>query len=109
RNLVAIAALAARILAAALLECDDLGAALVLQHFARARSAADRGRAQHRLLAANQQDFAKLHDRTDLAGDLAYLEHIIRNDAVLPAGGFDDCGHRLIPSCSLPASERVPA
>jgi hypothetical protein len=46
-----------------------------------------------------------LHDRADIAGDLAYLEHIIRNDAVLPAAGFDDCEHRLNPSCSIPASE----
>jgi hypothetical protein len=25
----------------------------------------------------------------------------------LPAAGFDDCEHRLIPSCSIPASEQV--
>jgi hypothetical protein len=31
-----------------------------------------------------------------VGGDLAYLEHIIRNDAVLPAAGFDDCEHRFI-------------
>jgi hypothetical protein len=54
---------------------------------------------------ADQQNFAKLHDRPDIAGDLAYLEHIIRDDAVLPAAGFDDCEHRLIPSCSVPASD----
>jgi hypothetical protein len=24
----------------------------------------------------------------------------------LPAAGFDDCEHRLIPSCSIPASDR---
>src|SRR5215469_12298907 len=35
RELVAVAALAARILAAALLERDDLGTALVLKHFDR--------------------------------------------------------------------------
>jgi hypothetical protein len=23
----------------------------------------------------------------------------------LPAAGFDDCEHRLIPSCSIPASD----
>src|SRR5207244_11111565 len=107
--LVAIPGLAARVLAAALLERDDLGAALVLQHFGCDRSARDRGRAKHRLLAAEQENFAKLHDRTDIAGDLAYLEHIIRNDAVLPAAGFDDCEHRLIPSCSIPASDQVRA
>jgi hypothetical protein len=27
----------------------------------------------------------------------------------LPAAGFDDCEHRFIPSCSIPASERVRA
>ena len=58
-----------------------------------------------RRFTADQQHFAKLHDRPDIAGDLAYLEHIIRNDAVLPAAGFDDCEHRLIPSCSIPASD----
>src|SRR5262249_48934530 len=42
--------------------------------------------------------------RADEAFDLAYLEYIIRNDAVLPAAGFDDCEHRLIPSCSIPSS-----
>src|ERR1700733_1414002 len=105
RDLVAITALAARILAAALLERDDLRAALVLQHFGGNRSTGYRRNAQHRRFAANQENFAKLHDRTDIAGDLAYLEHIIRYDAVLPAAGFDDCEHRLIPSCSIPASD----
>src|SRR6185437_15002423 len=93
------------VLAAALLERDDLGTALVLQHLGGNRGACDRRRAQHRRLAAHQQNLAKLHDRPDIAGDLAYLEHIIRNDAVLPAAGFDDCEHRLIPSCSIPASD----
>jgi len=27
----------------------------------------------------------------------------------LPAAGFDDCEHRLIPSCSIPASDQVRA
>src|SRR6476646_3881727 len=105
REFVAIATLAARILAAALLERDHLGAALVVQHFRRNRGAGNRGHAQHRRITAEHQNFAKLHDRADFAFDLAYLEHIIRNDAVLPAAGFDDCEHRLIPSCSIPASE----
>ena len=43
------------------------------------------------------------HDH-QVAGDLANLEHIIRNDAVLPAAGLDDCEHRCFPSCSIPAS-----
>src|SRR3984957_7173924 len=85
RDLVAIAALAAGILAAALLERDDFGSALVLQHFARNGRTSHRRGAEHRRLAANQQNFAKLHDRADVAGDLAYLEALIRRDTVLPA------------------------
>src|SRR5205823_11146169 len=106
--LVAIAALAARILAAALPERDHLWAALVIQHFGRNGSACHRRRAQHRRVTADHQNFTKLHDRADIAGDLAYLEHIIRNDAVLPAAGFDDCEHRFFPSCSIPASDIFP-
>ena len=109
RDLVAIAALAARILAAALLERDHLRSALVLQHLRCHGSARHAGRAKHRRIAAKYQNFAKLHDRADEAFDLAYLEYIIRNDTVLPAAGFDDCEHRWIPSCSIPASERVRA
>jgi hypothetical protein len=26
----------------------------------------------------------------------------------LPAAGFDDCEHRFIPSCSIPASNKSP-
>ena len=77
----------------------------MIQHFGRNGSACHRRRAQHRRVTADHQNFTKLHDRADIAGDLAYLEHIIRNDAVLPAAGFDDCEHRFIPSCSIPASE----
>src|SRR5262249_2664613 len=105
---VAVAALAARILAAALLESDDLRSALVVQHFGCNRGARHRGRAQHRRVAAHHQNFAKPHDRADVAGDLAYLEYIIRNHTELPAAGFDDCEHRLIPSCSIPSSSIRP-
>src|SRR4029453_10099025 len=95
-------------LAAALLEGDDLRSALVVEHFRRDRGAGHRGRAQHRRVTADHQNFAKLHDRADVTADLAYLEYIIRNDAVLPAAGFDDCEHRLIPSCSIPSSRLRP-
>src|SRR3954471_6587436 len=103
-DLVAIAALAARVLAAALLESDDLGTALVVEHLDRNGRACDRGQTQDRRVAADQQNFIELHDRADFAFDLAYFQDIIRNDAVLPAAGFDDCEHRCFPSCSIPAS-----
>src|SRR5438128_4264690 len=93
-------------LAPALLERDYLRAALVLQHFGRDRGAGHRRRAQHRRVASDQKHLAQLDDGADIAGDLAYLKHIIRNDAVLPAAGFDDCEHRFNPSCSIPASDR---
>src|SRR5206468_4467665 len=98
-----------RILAAALLEGDDLRSALVVEHFGCDGSARHRRRAQHRRVTADHQNFAKLHDRADEAFDLAYLEYIIRNDAVLPAAGFDDCEHRFFPSCSIPASDIFPS
>src|ERR1700756_2860037 len=104
RDLVAITALAARVLAAALLERDHLRTPLVLQYFGRNGSTCHGGRSQRRRVTAEHEHFTQLHDRADVAGDLANLEHIIRNDAVLPAAGFDDCEHRLIPSCSFPAS-----
>src|SRR6202043_1538886 len=88
-----------------LLERDHLRPALVLQHFGCNGSALNRGHAKHRRIAAKHQNFAKLHDRADGAFDLSYLEYIIWDDTVLPAAGFDDCEHRLIPSCSIPASD----
>src|SRR4030095_8764566 len=86
----------------------DLRSTLVVQHFRRDGSARQGGRAQHRRVTADYQNFAKLHDRANFARDLANLEYIIRNDAVLPAAGFDDCEHRLIPSCSIPSSSLGP-
>src|SRR4051794_29710099 len=106
-DLVAIAALAARVLAAALLESDDLGTALVVEHLDRNGGACDRGQTQDRRVAADQENFIELHDRADFAFDLAYFQDIIRNDAVLPAAGFDDCEHRCFPSCSFPASRHI--
>src|SRR5262249_25522866 len=66
-------------------------------------------RTEHRRITADDQHFTQLHDRADIAGDLANFKHIIRNDAVLPAAGFDDCEHRSCPSCSYSVARANPA
>ncbi len=106
RDLVAIAALAARILAAALLERDDLRPALVVEHLDRNGRACDRRDAQDRRVTAEHQHFIQLYDRADFAFDLAYFENIIRHDAVLLAAGFDDSRTSFFLRVQIPASRR---
>jgi hypothetical protein len=64
---------------------------------------------KRRRITADHQHFTKLHDRADIAGDLANLKHIIWDDPELPAARFDDCEHRSIPSCSIPTLGQVRA
>ena len=85
--------LALRVLAATLLESDDLGAALVVENFNRNAGASNGRHAEHRRIATEHEHFTKLHDRAGFASDLANLKYIIRNNTVLPAAGFDDCIH----------------
>ena len=55
-----------------------------------------------RLIAAGESVNAKDHKGHSPLMLAAY--HGL-SDAVLPAAGFDDCEHRFIPSCSIPASD----
>ena len=94
RVFVAIAALAARVLAAALLERNDLVAALMRDDFGR------NSRTGHRVaedggVAADHQDIAELDDRARRAVEAGDLEGLFGGDAVLLAAGFDDCEHGL--------------
>ena len=103
RGLVlAVAVAAARILAAALLECDDgLGAALN-DHFRRHQSAIDERRAERDgVTLAMREHIADFHDVADFAGDLLDLQHIIGDDAILLAARFDDCEHFFAFRCSV--------
>src|SRR4051812_45487472 len=59
-------------------------------------------RADLRLVAAQHDDVADLHDRARLALDALDLEDLILGDPVLLAAGFNDCEHRFFPR-SIPA------
>jgi hypothetical protein len=96
-----VAALAARILAAALLEGDDLGATALFHDFDGNRCAVDkRGADRHLLAFAAGQHFAELHDLADFAGDPVDLQNVLGGNAVLLASGLDDCEHFFAFRCS---------
>jgi hypothetical protein len=86
-------ALAARILAPALLESDDLGTAPLVKHFGRDGGAGDGRRTEHDAVAADDEHFAEFDDLTGFALDLVDLEHIFRGNAVLLATCLEDREH----------------
>src|SRR5229473_2054568 len=89
-----VAALAARILAASLLEGDDLRPAPLLQDLGGDRGAGNRRRAERDVVAAHHQDFAELDDLAGVGLDLVDLDDVLGGNAVLLAAGSDDCEHR---------------
>src|SRR5262245_3068760 len=92
REFLAVAALAPRVLAPALLERDDLVAALVPDHLAGHAGAAHGGAAHLNAVAAEQEHF-ELDDIAWLALELVDLDHVVGGDAVLLPAGLDDCEH----------------
>src|SRR3954469_22214293 len=101
-EILPVTALAPRVLAAALLEGDDLRTPAVADDLGRDARALDHRRAEFRLVAAQHDDVAELHDRARLALNALDLEDLILGDPVLLAAGFDDCEHRFFPR-STPA------
>src|SRR5882757_6996285 len=95
RKLMAETALAARILAPALLEGDDLVAAGVLKHLAGNASARHGRGADLRGVATEQQDFAEFDNLARFGLDAVDPDDIFSRDAVLLAAGFNDCEHRF--------------
>src|SRR5690606_40591218 len=95
-ELLAMADLAARILAAALLERDD-GAGLALIHdFGGHGGAFHERRADDDIVTlAMRQNLADLDDVADLARNLLDLQHVVGGHAILLAARFDDCEHFL--------------
>src|SRR5712691_409622 len=89
-----LAALAPRILAASLLEGDDLRPAPLLQDLGGDRGAGNRRRAERDVVAAHHQDFAELDDLAGVGLDLVDLDDVLGGNAVLLAAGSDDCEHR---------------
>src|SRR5690606_29711555 len=94
RQLLTMTALTARILAATLLERDDLRSAALLDNFNGNRSAFNDRQADLDVCAfANGENVAQLYDFASFASDLLDLQYIVRGNAVLLATGFDDCEH----------------
>src|SRR5262245_53249040 len=89
-----VAAPAPRVLAAALLERDDLVATPMLQHLGGDGRAGHRGEAEGRAVTAHHQHLAELDDLTGLALDLFDLELVAGGHPVLLSAGLDDCEHR---------------
>ena len=92
---LAMPALAARILAAALLEGDDLVAALMRDDFAGDGGARNGRRADRRRVAADHEHFAERHHFARILLDAVDPDHVFGGDAVLLAARAHDCEHGL--------------
>src|SRR5947209_13201977 len=91
-----MAALALGILPPALLERDDLGAALLLDDGAGDRGAGDRGRAElRRAIPGQHQHLAERDALAGLAGQRHDGDRLVGGDAILCPARLDECIHRL--------------
>src|SRR5262249_34742962 len=88
---------APRILAAALLEGDDLWAAHMIEHLGADRRTRHGGSAKYGVVAADHQDFAAFHDRAGLGLEPVDPEHVLSGNAILLAARFDDREHLFRP------------
>jgi hypothetical protein len=96
-------ALAARILAAALLEGDDLLAAGLRHHGPGHRDPGhDRGADLDAIVVREHQHLVERDGFARLACELGDRDGVLGGDAILLAAGLDHCEHRLS-SCSNPA------
>ena len=101
RQVLPVAALALRILAPALLERIDLGAARLLDDLADDAGAADQRRADMVGLAVEQGEHLA---EGDFRAGVAFQRHdgdlVVGGDLVLLAAGLDDCEHLSVPCSS---------
>src|SRR6202012_2173517 len=89
RELLAMADLAARILAPALLERDDLRPARLLEHLGGDHRAGHSRHTDRHSVAADEQDLAELDNFTGFALDLVDLEHVFGGYPVLLAARLE--------------------
>ena len=108
-ELLAMAALAPRILAAALLEGDHLGAAALLDHLGGDAGAGNRRRAELRLSRRRASARRQAARSAGLALDPLDLDDLVLGDPVLLAAGLDDCEHRSGPVLDPGARTSGPA
>jgi hypothetical protein len=91
---LAVAANALGVLAAALLEGDDLARAALFDHFGRDEGAVDKGSADGCAGAfADHENFVEFDDVAGFAVELFDFRTSFGGNAVLLATGFDDCEH----------------
>src|ERR1700709_2070723 len=83
------------VLAAALLEGDDLLALALRKDLTGDRGARNQRRAMGRRIAAEHQDFADGEGRADVAGDLLDHQNVVLGPFVLLAAGADNGEHEL--------------
>src|SRR5262249_13205497 len=88
--------LAPRILAAALLEGDDLRAAHMIQHFGPDRRTFNGGGAKHSPIAADPQDLTEFHTRAGRSFEPVDPKHVLGDNAILLAARFDDREHLFL-------------
>src|SRR5689334_8715149 len=89
-ELLAMTALAARVLAPALLEGDDLRPARLRQDFRRNRCALDCWGAERRGVTADHQHLAERNNVAGLAGNFLDFQLVVGSNAILLAAGLDD-------------------
>src|SRR5262249_6897069 len=111
RLLLAVPALAARVLAATRLECDDLWRAALLDDFGSDFGARKDRRANFRLgHAGHHQHLGELHQRAGLPRDLLDREHVVSRHAILLAASLDDSVHLCFPliMSAIPGADTAP-
>src|SRR3546814_8842726 len=90
------------ILAATLLEGENLLATIVLDHFGLDGGALHEGSAELGIgTFADDQDFLEFDRRAGFGVELLDGDDIVGHDAVLLTAGLDDCEHYFILSCSF--------
>src|ERR1700730_8665671 len=106
REFLAMPALAPRILAASLLEGNDLRAAHMIQHLSANCGTRHRGGAKRGFVATNHQNFSKFHNRAGLGFEPVDPEHVRGDDAILLAARFDDREHLFGPCVRVRCSDQ---
>src|SRR5690606_16256277 len=89
-EVLAVAALAARIFAAAFLKGDNLRAARLFDELGNDLGAGDQRGADFRVIAADQQNLAELDLRTGFTGNLLNGDDVVSSNTILLAARLDD-------------------
>ena len=89
------------------LKAMTFGAAALLDDLDRNGGARNHRGTQFRLVAAQHQHIADLHDLARFALDTADPDLLVLGDRILQAAGLDDCEHRSFPRVRFPVLGRA--